>query len=99
MPSTMTPDQWQRVTEILEAALDRDAIERAAFLDRACGNDVELRQRLDALLASDQSMGDFLAAPIVHLEAVTELAAKSELPAEGRLIGPYQILREIGHGG
>ena len=30
----MTPEQWRRVKEVLEGALERDTVERAAFLDR-----------------------------------------------------------------
>ena len=92
----MTPEQYQRVKQILQAAVEQDAGERAAFLDRACAGDEELRRRVEMLLASDDSMGEFLSEPLAAV------AAAPEHPAEflaGRRIGPYQIVREIGHGG
>jgi hypothetical protein len=32
----MKPERWNQVDELLEAALDCPAAERASFLDRAC---------------------------------------------------------------
>ena len=63
----MTPDEWQRVKAVLETAVERDAGGRAAFLDEACAGDTELRRRVEALLASDDSMGEFLSEPLSGL--------------------------------
>jgi serine/threonine protein kinase/Flp pilus assembly protein TadD len=109
----MTPDEWRRVKEVLQTAVERDGIERAAFVERACAGDVELRHRVQELLASDQSMGEFLNTPVVDLpSAHSALASGDFLPQESSLaqddsgeyspgsrIGPYRVLREIGHGG
>jgi hypothetical protein len=44
--------------EIFLAALEKDdPAERAAYLDRACGADQALRQRVDRLLAADVVVG------------------------------------------
>ena len=37
--------------------------ERAAFLDKACGKDEELRHKVEALLSAHDRMGDFLEEP------------------------------------
>jgi serine/threonine protein kinase/tetratricopeptide (TPR) repeat protein len=69
--------------------------ERVAYLDRACGSDVDLRRRVERLLAAHSQAGSFLAArPAVA--AVTQ-----DLPAEspGLVIGPYKLLQVIGEGG
>lgn len=84
--------------EILEAALELDKRERAAFLDKACRADPGLRQAVESLLASDQSMGEFLEAPLEEVAASIGFADSVE-SQEGRHIGPYQVVREIGHGG
>jgi hypothetical protein len=32
----MTPERWKQIDELPQAALDRGAVERKAFLDEAC---------------------------------------------------------------
>ena len=49
----MNPEQWRKITDLFEAALDLSAAERAAFLERACDDDDELRLRIEEMLAAD----------------------------------------------
>jgi hypothetical protein len=59
----MVPDP-KRVKEIfLEAAEQPDKAARAAYLDRACGGDAGLRDRVEALLRSHDTAGSFLGTP------------------------------------
>jgi serine/threonine protein kinase/tetratricopeptide (TPR) repeat protein len=67
--------------------------ERAAFLDAACGQDVDLRARVESLLQAHQGAGDFLRG---HAPATVEGPA-TERP--GVAIGPYKLLEQIGEGG
>jgi len=54
----------KRVKEIfLEATELADETSRAAYLDRACGGDAGLRQRVEALLRSHDPEGSFLGTP------------------------------------
>jgi len=47
--------------EIIHAAREKsDPAERAGFLDAACGNDVSLRAKVEALLNADANAGKFL---------------------------------------
>src|SRR5205085_8304422 len=89
-------------------AWERDAGERPAFLDRACADDAELRSHVEALLASDENIGEFLAGPAMDVVQDPGTAGSTTIPIpgrdsveylSGRRIGLYQILREIGHGG
>ena len=86
-----------RVEEVCDAALDRDASERAAFIASACGDDLALRHEVEALLTHAQSAEGFLAASIgavaVHAfrDGVTSLV--------GRQIGAYTIQGRLGAGG
>ena len=49
---------------LLAAALEiSGAAERRAYLDRACGGDVALRQEVESLLAANSAAGDFLLRP------------------------------------
>src|SRR5262245_20506042 len=52
---------------IFMAALERDTREeRAAYLDEACAGDLDLRRRVEALLASHVEAGSFLGTPVVE---------------------------------
>jgi serine/threonine protein kinase/tetratricopeptide (TPR) repeat protein len=78
------PTDPQRVHALFLATAARPGVDRAAELDRACGDDTELRERVEALLR-------------VHdLAAVTALDA---VEAVGSRIGPYQLQQKLGEGG
>jgi formylglycine-generating enzyme required for sulfatase activity/serine/threonine protein kinase len=68
----------KRVEEVFSAALQKGSPdERAAFLEAACGGDVALRGRVDALLHAHAEASDFLGRP-----AVEQLAAAPPDPTE-----------------
>ncbi len=74
-------------------ALARPASERAAFLDGACGGDVALRARLDALLAAHEGPESVMtSSPVTRAAPLPE-----EKP--GDRIGRYKLLQQIGEGG
>ena len=82
------------VEAIFHATLERSSpAERAAYLDGVCGNDLGLRNKVDALLAAHEEATGFLETPVVGLDE----AVVSEGP--GTRIGPYKLLQEIGSGG
>jgi hypothetical protein len=57
----LLPDKSNRERDIFNSALDRETpAERAAYLDGACGDDAELRARLDTLLLAHDQVGGFL---------------------------------------
>ena len=53
-----------RIEEIFGEALTKaDAPARAAYLDQACGDDIQLRERVEALLLAHDATGNFLRLP------------------------------------
>ncbi len=91
--SDVFPERWQRVTAIFEAALDLPAEERPAFVLTKTEGDAELLGAVQRLLEADQSAESFLEQPAVETAG---LVAHSATPT---VIGRYQILERIGHGG
>ena len=80
---------------IFTAALERNAGERAAYLDQACGTDRELRFRVQRLVALHENAGTFLERP-----AAGDAVAREQPPETvGTQIGRYKLLEEIGEGG
>jgi serine/threonine protein kinase len=93
----MTPERWQKVKEIFQAALDRAPGERSVFLEGACGGDKSLRKEVESLLASHEKDGSFIDSPAYEARAGI-LAGDPELTV-GQKIGHYQILSTLGKGG
>ena len=63
----MTPEEWQRVQEILESAMDVDPGSRSAFIRKACGGDENLRREVESLLADHQKAERFLEEPALQV--------------------------------
>ncbi len=75
----MIPERWQQIDSVLQAALERDPAERAAFLNQACAGDAELQQEVEALIKSDEQAGSFIEAPAIEVDA--ELLANRQANA------------------
>ena len=83
---------------IFNAALAFSAAERGAYLAGACGDNLSLRQRVEALLRAHEAPPGFLpeqpdAAPrsTIFITPISEAA--------GTVIGRYKLLQQIGEGG
>ncbi|HKQ06233.1 MAG TPA: serine/threonine-protein kinase [Blastocatellia bacterium] len=92
----MTPERWRQAKALLEEALARDPAARAAWLTEVCKDDDSLRAEVESLIVSYEEDQNFMEMPAVA--AAPSLAGSAPAP-EGRMIGPYRLIREIGHGG
>ena len=93
----MTPEHWQRVKELFEAALEHEAGERAAFLNAACGDDSSLRRAVETLIVSYEEDKSFMETPAVA--AAPSFIAAGVGALAGQSINHYKIIRQIGSGG
>ncbi len=100
----MDPQRLAEIDALFAAALELEAGERTAFLDRRCGGDAALRREVDGLLARADRLEDMLfeqvrqvAAEAVAAEPVTVEPA-DELAA-GETVGAYRLVRRLGAGG
>src|SRR6267154_3172049 len=94
----MTPERWQQVEEILQAALDRAPADRAAFLEHSCAGDPELQTEASSLVLAYDAAIDFIEEPAMAQDARVILG-DHRIKNTGCEIGPYKIIDELGRGG
>src|ERR1044072_1484177 len=94
----MTPERWQKVEAVLQAALDLPETERPAHLASVGSGDIELQQEALSLLEAHEQAGDFLEQSAIEHDARVLLGdeAHDRIADE---IGPYEIIRRLGRGG
>jgi serine/threonine protein kinase/Flp pilus assembly protein TadD len=86
------------VEAIFFAALVKGTTEeQEAYVRAACGEDEDLRLRVQRLLNAQPQLGSFLQQPVASLVASTQDAPALERP--GMIIGSYKLLEQIGEGG
>jgi eukaryotic-like serine/threonine-protein kinase len=92
----LDPASWSDLERLLDEALDRPAAARASWLNALDSRFDGLKPQLLALLsrAAEVETSDFLATlPSVELDAAAAAVA------DGRIVGPYRLVRELGRGG
>jgi tetratricopeptide (TPR) repeat protein/predicted Ser/Thr protein kinase len=86
--------RWREVKRLLDAALERPARERDAFISEACGGDEALRRDVESLAAAADDPENILDGPV--------LSDPDDLPGvsrAGERIGAYELIAELGRGG
>jgi len=98
-PAAASPPEPRREEAIFDAVLGLAPEQRPAYLDQACGQDTQLRRRIEVLLKSNDHAEDFLepASPAGPNRTMVMPAAPSE--KAGDFIGPYKIREKLGEGG
>ncbi len=99
MPTSPT-ERSQRVDALFDALLDLPADRQTDYLDRAAGNEPEVRDEVLRLLRAHHRAEGFLDAsgPRVAQELLeaADLISVTEVPER---IGPWRIVRPLGQGG
>ena len=94
----MADDNWQKVREIFDSALQYKPEERRKFVHEACGVDKTLIAEVESLLSSLDGAEGFMETP-----AVAEVAGVIEADTKklecGKCFGHYEIIEQIGAGG
>jgi serine/threonine protein kinase/tetratricopeptide (TPR) repeat protein len=93
----MRDDQSNQAKSIFLAAIDGHAPEQwPGFLQQACAGDIVLRAEVEKLLHAQAALGSFHEATGL---APPEPADQPIAERPGTVIGPYQLLEQIGEGG
>ena len=93
----MDSDRHQQLTDLLDEVLQLPTAERTAFLASACQGDTELQREAESLIASFEQASSFIEAPA--FAGASDFLLAADEPMEGRRIGHYTIVRELGRGG
>ena len=89
----MTPERWEQIEKVFHRAAECTPELRSSLLDEACGNDAELRQEVEALLAGDSQAGEAVQSAVLGgLETVG-------FPLIGETISHYRIVSGLSGGG
>ncbi|MEM1177979.1 MAG: serine/threonine-protein kinase [Acidobacteriota bacterium] len=104
----MADERWLLVESLWQQAMDRPAVERAVFVEDACGDDGSLRDEVLGLLASGDGAEDLEAivgecwAAIVD-DLSTEAGFMPGLPVDavrvGDTVGYVSVEEQLGEGG
>lgn len=85
-----------RIEFVLESALlIPSEVERRLYLDQECGEDIELRSQVEALIRNHFEAQSFL----VDRDAQVITESFPNQASIGSWIGPYKLLQKIGEGG
>lgn len=92
-------ERSDKVFELFQSALELDDDKRAAFLERECAGDEELRREVEALLAYDRKAEKFIESPAI--EDVPELIADDQGGSALTMdaVGPFKLIKKLGSGG
>ena len=95
----MTPDDWQKLSPLLDQALDLTDVERVQFLDKLRDEDPRLCREVESLLEQRNPTDLFEGPPSQLLkELPTSMGGSthSEIPKQ---LGAYRIVKILGAGG
>src|SRR5262245_9638686 len=91
----MTPEKWDKVKALFEAALSQPDETRTAFLARS-GAESDVQDEVTQLLAARDEAGNFLEPLVLEFQKHSH----SELRAPGSVLaGRFRIIRFLARGG
>jgi eukaryotic-like serine/threonine-protein kinase len=102
----MEMNRWQLVEQIYHSALEQEESQRAAFLERMCAGNPELRLEVESLLTYVKQTGKLMdkgALAVVAGALAADGRAGQDSPAQDRMLGrtisQYRITGKVGSGG
>ncbi len=94
----MTPELWARLQPLFNAAVEKPPAEREAFIAAACGDDLELRRELAALVEAHSRQGATAEGMNAAVHQLLASSVRNFNPSE-TVSGRFRILRRLDSGG
>jgi eukaryotic-like serine/threonine-protein kinase len=94
----ISPEQWDRVKELYEAALERSPIQRTAFLERNAEDEI-VREEVSRLLTEHDKISGFLSIPPYVDPSFDPTYSPQRLAPGEVLAGRFRIVNFIAAGG
>ncbi len=97
----LSPERWAQIEDLLERAENLEPSQRTKVLKEWCDGDEELYLQVERFASEGQETKQFLESPITALgsEQLWQNLDKQFDNMEGRIIGGYKIVSELGRGG
>src|SRR6266487_1280905 len=105
MFGAVSPDEFRRLRDIFESALERPPAERSRYVERACAGDATLIGEVERMLRADAEPHRILDASVllpaeqrefhdIPLDSLFDRTMVTQPPAlePGRRVGPYEIV-------
>ncbi len=92
----MHTDQWKQIKDVLAEVLAIEPEGRQRFLDES-GLSMDVRSEVDSLLRFEDESADLM--QVSAVEFSKDFVADDDGSLSGTEIGPYRLIRELGHGG
>ena len=89
----MDQNRWAIIERLFERALELNEQERIEFLKKECNDDEELFKEVNSLIDADSKAHPIFSSPTPTIEI------PDNLKYEGKVIGAYKIVKQIGLGG
>ena len=97
----MISDDWEGVFAVFDAALSTSGVARDEFLERKCGGNARLRDKVESLLAAHRDAEGFLSGGRVRAACASggPSSPVSQILTPGTRIGVFQVEGFAGAGG
>jgi len=101
MFGAVSPDEFRRLRDIFESALERPPAERSRYVERACAGDAALIGEVERMLRADAEPHRILDASVLLWAAAAAVHVTTQPTAlePGRRVGPYEIVSFLAAGG
>src|SRR5262245_111905 len=101
MSGAVSADEFRRLREIFESALERPPAERPRYVERACAGDVTLTGEVERMLRADAEHHRILDESALQWAAAAAVRVITQATAlePGRRVGPYEIVSFLAAGG
>src|ERR1044072_8337593 len=95
----MTPERWQRIKELFNAAVELAPETRGAFLDANCAGDPGARAEVGSLVAAHERERAFRSEPPGRLAAGVVCGVERPALEPGQEVGSFRVVGTLGEGG